>query len=169
MKIPRRHRGFIRTLRTLRTLSTAARTELHAHHERLGVEPDLGGACAFASVLFLRSFALYRRRNRERRDLPPIRPLLVCGWFRDSARSSTQHCWVEIGDIIVDLTATQFGQFPRARLCPRTNIRYSALIATGSDAERLAGYFDPSPRRRKCLLASMVLRTVDAAEKELVR
>lgn len=170
MKINRGQRRFVHALRTL---GAAARTELDDHHEHLDVKPSLQGACAFASVMFAKSFTLYMQRHRKRvSDLGRMvhfyrAPLVVCGWFMTSNAVSIQHCWVEIGDIIVDLTATQFGRFPRTRICPRTNFRYASLIAAGRGAESLAKIFEPSPHKRRRLLESMVQRVVARTESEL--
>ena len=174
MKIDRHRR---RLLQTIRTIGAAARAELDEHHEHLGVKPHLGRACAFASVLYARSHALFMQRQRARAKkyhesplFPFYRtPVIGCGWFATTKDGASQHCWVEIGNVIVDLTATQFGRFPHVRICPRTNRRYVSLVCAGREADALVNHFEPSPRRRRRLLDSMVYRVIKQAESELGR
>lgn len=163
MKIRGRHR---RTMHVIRTLARSVRAQLDAHHQALGVEADLGGACAFGTVLFGRTFELYLRA-RDRTDPFVSRPVVVFGWFQCSPRTFVQHCWAEVMDVIVDVTATQFGAFPRARICPRTNARYAMMIASGRDALQQVQHFPLSPRRRRRRLELMSRAAFVAAAKEL--
>lgn len=57
-------------------------------------EMSLCGACAIASVVLWRALKAAGFKDAT----------LVRGWYFGS-----NHCWVEVEDLVVDLTATQFG------------------------------------------------------------
>ena len=78
---------------------------------------DLGCMCATAS------FALYTELKKNGYDCT-----FVSGRFKDWC----DHCWVEIDEMIVDITATQFsgkydsGRFDKVFVVPNTDDRYRA-------------------------------------------
>lgn len=83
----------------LREIATAARDaveywlgqnpELHEY-----IQEDMTGACATASL----SLYVFLK-------IKGFKPTLVQG----DTHSGSAHCWVEVGDLIIDVTATQFG------------------------------------------------------------
>ena|SRR5438046_2695267 len=93
-------------------LAIARRIRRHA--ERLlsrEYGSDLCGACGICSAALAREFrrAGYAAKVKE-------------GWF-DNARGSC-HCWVESGRYIYDLTAGQFGRFPKVMIVRLGDKRY---------------------------------------------
>ena len=47
-----------------------------------------------------------------------FKPLFVRGNYLYNGKDNwTQHCWVQLGDAIVDITATQFGELPEVLVC----------------------------------------------------
>lgn len=78
--------------------------------------PDLMCACAISSYTLCRALA--------RHD---IEATFVMGemWSGPKGRSYGEHCWVQVGDTIVDLTARQFSpRLPPILVAPRTDPRY---------------------------------------------
>lgn len=84
---------------------------------------DLNGACGIASLVLSMVY--------ERLGIPHR---FVMGWFRDGREDlETQqenHCWVELEghDLIVDVTATQFGAAERVWIGPTTDVRYEVSL-----------------------------------------
>lgn len=68
-------------------------TQLHQNHKYFS--KDLCGACGLAS------YTLYNKLTQL-----DIESSLIFGYFKKETNS---HCWVEIDDYIIDITATQFG------------------------------------------------------------
>lgn len=67
--------------------------------DRFNFDPEnLQGACAIASYTLHRTLNNLHIPNR-----------FVMGWFRDKWSNDENHCWLEVGEHIVDITATQFG------------------------------------------------------------
>lgn len=62
---------------------------------------DLGGACGICS------FALKESIKKHYSDAKPI---VKSGYFNAPVRER-DHCWLEVDGLIIDITATQFGNY----------------------------------------------------------
>jgi hypothetical protein len=122
-------------LATLRQLASAFRDAIEqARAERapgaLPYFPD--GACRMTSRLLAQHLA--RRPDSDAFG----RPLLVSGVLPGS-ELAVRHYWLELGDIVVDLTADPFGQ-PRVVVGLRTKFHQSLTDCVAQDAgDALAG------------------------------
>jgi hypothetical protein len=94
-------------LSKLITVAKTARHKIEALAVVEGGQPHLMGYCAIA--------ARYIEMLANKQN---IRPIFVCGYFNSYCRVLDEysgisgHCWVELDDYIVDITATQFKNTP---------------------------------------------------------
>lgn len=105
-------------------------------------QDDLGCMCAVASFVLARAL----RRNR-------IKCNIVSGEFYDNGWPAGNHCWVEVRNKIVDITATQFGDFPPVYVTSKKDEQYK----DGSVRNSFLWFYDwngqkPSPKVIKKIL-----------------
>ena len=80
-----------------------------------------------------------------------IRNKLIFGYFNDKTRCSEadeNHCWVVVGNNIIDVTATQFGDFPPVYVVPRNSWRYKERNVIKDPEEFFACWGSQRPSKR---------------------
>ena len=85
-----------------------------------GRHNDLAGKCGIASLYLMR----LARRNG-------IKVVFCHGFFENR----WSHCWVQYGNIVYDITATQFGKFERVYVASPESNRLIYYITKISEAK----------------------------------
>lgn len=78
---------------------------------------DLGGMCAIASYALKQSLSKFKIRSK-----------MVVGSFdwrgNHPYPNYCNHCWLEVADKIIDITASQFDKFPSVYIVPKDDSKY---------------------------------------------
>lgn len=103
-------------------------------------EENLGNWCGIAS----RALSMHLTKRG-------IRNKLIFGYFNSRSKGTEafgNHCWVIVGSNIIDITATQFGDFPSVHVVPRNNWRYEEENVIENPEEFFACWGGQRPSKR---------------------
>lgn len=86
-----------------------------------------------------------------------IKAKLVMGGYREPYGECGDHCWIEIGDKIIDITATQFGTFDRVHVTDVSDPEYFAAFKSARRIAREISTWDINQRPQREDLAAIGL------------
>jgi hypothetical protein len=111
---------------------------------------DFGGCGRLSSMCAVASFVL-----KEMLKIHKIKSKVAQGYFVEEFNT---HCWIEVGNNIIDITATQFGKYPEVVLTNYGHKWYNKEqdIKSSNDLKR-QGW-----GKRQCPTQNLVRRILNA-------